>query len=106
MKYIELFWNRLYYCIFNCDKKTQTLLNRFFECLFYYLKFYRNRKGNNTRIPYNETVGICVSDYIMIGFTCLLIWTLFNLVSILFHIEYRSVGTSFPRCGNIVFASR
>lgn len=25
MKYIELFWNRLYYCIFNCDKKTQTL---------------------------------------------------------------------------------
>lgn len=58
MKYIELFWNRLYYCIFNCDKKTQTLLNRFFECLFYYLKFYRNRKGNNTRIPYNETVGI------------------------------------------------
>ena len=76
MKYIELFWNRLYYCIFNCDKKTQTLLNRFFECLFYYLKFYRNRKGNNTRIPYNETVGICVSDYIMIGFTCLLIWTL------------------------------
>ena len=21
MKYIELFWNRLYYCIFNCDKK-------------------------------------------------------------------------------------
>ena len=84
MKYIELFWNRLYYCIFNCDKKTQTLLNRFFECLFYYLKFYRNRKGNNTRIPYNETVGICVSDCIMIGFTCLLIWTLFNLVSILF----------------------
>ena len=84
MKYIELFWNRLYYCIFNCDKKTQTLLNRFFDCLFYYLKFYRNRKGNNTRIPYNETVGICVSDYIMIGFTCLLIWTLFNLVSILF----------------------
>ena len=59
MKYIELFWNRLYYCIFKCDKKTQTLLNRFFECLFYYLKFYRNRKGNNTRIPYNETVGIC-----------------------------------------------
>ena len=84
MKYIELFWNRLYYCIFNCDKKTQTLLNRFFECLFYYLKFYRNRKGNNTRIPHNETLGICVSDYIMIGFTCLLIWTLFNLVSILF----------------------
>ena len=84
MKYIELFWNRLYYCIFNCDKKTQTLLNRFFECLFYYLKFYRNRKGNNTRIPYNETVGICVSDYIMIGFTGLLIWTLLNLVSILF----------------------
>lgn len=81
MKYIELFWNRLYYCIFNCDKKTQTLLNK---CLFYYLKFYRNRKGNNTKIPYNETVGICVSDYIMIGFTCLLIWTLFNLVSILF----------------------
>lgn len=37
MKYIELFWNRLYYCIFKCDKKTQTLLNRFFECLFYYL---------------------------------------------------------------------
>ena len=29
MKYIELFWNRLYYCIFNCDKKTQILLNRF-----------------------------------------------------------------------------
>lgn len=84
MKYIELFWNRLYYCIFNCDKKTQTLLNRFFECLFYYLKFYRNRKGNNTRIPYNGTVGICVSDYIMIGFSCLLIWTLFNLASILF----------------------
>lgn len=84
MKYIELFWNRLYYCIFNCDKKTQNLLNRFFECLFYYLKFYRNRKGNNTRIPYNEIVGICVSDYIMIGFTCLLIWTLFNLVSISF----------------------
>ena len=84
MKYIELFWNRLYYCIFNCDKKTQNLLNRFCEYLFYYLKFYRNRKGNNTRIPYNETVGICVSDYIIIGFTCLLIWTLFNLVSILF----------------------
>lgn len=85
MKYLELFWNRLYYCIFKCDKKTQTLLNRFFECLFYYLKFYRNRKGNNTRIPYNETVGICVSDYIMRdGFTCLLIWTLFNLVSIFF----------------------
>ena len=84
MKYLELFWNRLYYCIFKCDKKTQTLLNRLFERLFYYLKFYRNRKGNNTRIPYNETVGICVSDYIMIGFTCLLIWTLSNLVSILF----------------------
>ena len=50
MKYIELFWNRLYYCIFKCDKKTQTLLNRFFECLFYYLKSNRNRKGNNTRI--------------------------------------------------------
>ena len=83
MKYIELFWNRLYYCIFKCDKKTQTLLNRLFEGLFYYLKSNRNRKGNNTRIPYNEIVGICVSDYIMIGFTCLLIWTLYNFVSIL-----------------------
>ena len=57
MKYIELFWNRLYYCIFNCDKKTQTLLNRFFEYLFYYLKFYRNRKGNNTRKTYNEIIA-------------------------------------------------
>ena len=92
MKYLELFWNRLYYCIFKCDKKTQTLLNRFFECLFYYLKFYRNRKGNNTRIPYNETVGICVSDYIMIGFTCLLIWTLFtriHIISMCFFTAFR-----------------
>lgn len=50
MKYIEMFWNRLYYCIFNCDKKTQALLNRLFEGLFCYLKSNRNRKGNNTRI--------------------------------------------------------
>ena len=50
MKYLELFWNRLYYCIFKCDKKTQTLLNRLFEGLFCYLKSNRNRKGNNTRI--------------------------------------------------------
>ena len=83
MKQIEWFWNRMYFSIFDFNKETQLLLNRFVDNL---LKHIFCSKKTFVRMPPLQfwLLQELLSDYVMIIFTCLLFWSLANFVSILF----------------------
>ena len=83
MKQIEWFWNRMYFCIFEFNKETQLWLNRFVDNL---LKHIFRSKKTFVRMPPLQFYLLqeSLSDYIMMGFTCLLVWPLANFVTILF----------------------
>lgn len=83
MKHIELFWNWLYFCVYEWNKITQLAINRFAEALV--SCFVPNAK-RYIRMPLLQfwLLQITISDVMMLAFTALLVWTLFNFVSILY----------------------
>ena len=83
MKHIELFWNWLYFCVYEWNKITQLAINRFAEALV--SCFVPNAK-RYIRMPLLQfwLLQITISDVMMLAFTALLVWTLFNFASILY----------------------
>ena len=82
MKHIELFWNWLYFCAYEWNKITQLAINRVAEALV--SCFVPNAK-RYIRMPPLQfwLLQITISDVMMLAFTALLVWTLFNFASIL-----------------------
>lgn len=82
MKHIELFWNWLYFCVYEWNKITQLAINRVAEALV--SCFVPNAK-RYIRMPPLQfwLLQITISDVMMLAFTALLVWTLFNFASIL-----------------------
>ncbi len=91
MKQIVLFWNRLYFCIFDFNRRMQ---------LFYYkivfgtsnriLQFCK-RKPLKTKNNVIEALVdarcstiILVADVTMLAFTALLLWSMINFISMIF----------------------
>ena len=61
MKYIELFWNRLHYSIFNCDKKTQTLLSNGKK-----ITWYKNAKQIYRKYGAKEVLRTLSFNYVLL----------------------------------------
>lgn len=82
MKHIELFWNWLYFCVYEWNKITQLAINRVAEALV--SCFVPNAK-RYIRMPPLQfwLLQTSISDVMMLAFTALLVWTLFNFASIL-----------------------
>ena len=82
MKHIELFWNWLYFCVYEWNKITQLAINMVAEALV--SCFVPNAK-RYIRMPPLQfwLLQITISDVMMLAFTALLVWTLFNFASIL-----------------------
>jgi len=83
MKQIELFWNWLYFCFFEFNKKTQIVINEFMASLMAYIVPKSKRYIRMPPLPFYLTQTL-ISDVTMLAFTALLEWTLFNFASILF----------------------
>ena len=73
----------MYFSIFEFNKETQLLLNGFAENLLKHIPYCKRMKVRILSLPF-EQLQISLSDYTMIAFTCLLLWSLANFTSILF----------------------
>ena len=83
MKHIELFWNWLYFCVYEWNKITQLAINRFVEAL---VSCFVSNAKRYVRMPLLRfwLLQITISDVMMLAFTALLVCTLFNFASILY----------------------
>lgn len=94
MKQVIFFWNRLYYCIFDYNRRTQIFIYKIFAHLLFCLQHKQNMvRRDKTMISSNNAINalsdtkcstvLMIADITILAFTALLIWTSINLMSIL-----------------------
>lgn len=97
MKRIIYFWNRLYYGMYDCNKRREIFMYKIFvhpliRSLYNLLHKTRVSKQRD-KTNFNKAISalsdpiigtaLMIADILMITFTALLTWTLINLVSLL-----------------------
>ena len=91
MKQIVLFWNRLYFCIFNFNRRMQLYYYKVVLCISNSVLQCCKRKPLKAKKNVIEALVdakcstiILVADVTMLAFTALLLWTMINFTSMIF----------------------